>query len=270
MLQKECKEENFPKHPLERSYKRTVYMWGGFLHMLKKNDYYRLWEALRSVGLADKEEIYYGALFELDPSDDTLRRLKKFYELKTFPKAKGKKRERDVYWGELLDELLDFYYAVLRVIKTLPPRSKPESRSKALRDRCLPKLLQWVNIQEIHIDDRLLRRWCGLPLGSSLRRPLPDKKLAEEIIAHICGIKRETLRKYLTKAKRKVPKILLKGMMEPERVLTSRARVMELLTTPLPDTEEEVDQKIRDFKEQEKEIRKRTEELMEEARNQAR
>jgi hypothetical protein len=238
-------------------------MWGGFLHMLKENDYYRLWEALRSVGLADKEKIYYGALFELNPSDDTLRRLRKFYELNTFPNLKGKKRERDFYREDLLDELLDFYYMVLNLIKTLPPKKRPQSRFKALQDRCLPKLLQWVNLQEIHIDDRLLRSWCGLPLGSPLRQPLPDKRLAEEIVAHICGVNREALRKYLTEAKRKLPDIFLEAMMDPKRFLASPARVMKLLNTSFPDTKEETDRKIRDFMEQEKEIQKSIKELME-------
>jgi hypothetical protein len=193
MSKEKSKEESFPRLAIDRANERARYIWNGLVRMLKKEDFYRLREALRSVGLADETYISLEEIFEPNPSDDVLKGLKQFSELKALPNLRGKK-PKDLHYEELEeqfdDTLLVGYQLVLSQLKTIPRRYGPIRRHKALQDRILPTL----PLENNPVGDNLLRRW-GL---------LPDKRLAEEILAHVYRMNRETIHKYLTRARHRL------------------------------------------------------------------
>jgi hypothetical protein len=205
------KENNFPQDPLQRYHLVWQYIWDRIQRSLTRNQHYSLQEAFRSIGLP--ENFGYNINFDSNPSDDTLQKIKRFYELERFPNMRGKKPERFYdYW-----RLLNDYYKAFDMLKRLPSKWRnDEYRFKVLKDT-VAKILLEVPFPEDRIDSlpsSILAKYNRKIDDKSLRRwfLLPCKELTVKIVAHIYRKKPEALRKALTKAKRELPPDLIESI----------------------------------------------------------
>jgi hypothetical protein len=188
----------FPEDPLERCNLRWSNLFFGVWKSLNENDRrYRkiklgIIEALKKFGLFG-DNIFPSELFELNPTDEVLRKVIAFNTSPLIPDLRGKK----LPWGKYdsLIALID-YSSILFELRNFPRRYRtPTYPLKYLKNR-LPKILSQISLKKRNdIPDYILKRWISLP----------KRELTVKLVAYIHGLRPESFQKHLTIARKKYP-----------------------------------------------------------------
>lgn len=158
---------------LKRSHRRWRDLFYGVLDALEKRDsklVVGLMEEFKRVGLAD-DSTFTPELFDLNPSDEILQRVKRFKETAKIPSLKGKTRRRIDPGYTILT-----YNLVLGAIHDLPrkgfasPRNLEGGSKKNFiqRYKDLKKRLRKIGIEGYHPPDALIHKWSRLTNKSRL------------------------------------------------------------------------------------------------------
>jgi len=156
-------------------------------------------EALKRVGLADDSN-FTPKLFDLNPSDEILERVKRFRATAKIPSLKGKTRRRIDPGYAILT-----YHLVLGAIHDLPrkgfasPRNLEGGSKKNFMQRYkdLKERLPKIGIEGYRPPDGLMHKWSRLT----------NKQIAVNIAARLVGLETSTLKKLLSQARKKWPRI---------------------------------------------------------------
>ena len=205
----------FPEDPLERCNLRWANLFFGVWKSLNENDQgYRkiklgIIEALKKFGLFGKKT-FPSELFELNPTDEILRKVEAFKESPWIPDLRGKKLPWERY--DPLLALFD-YSSTLFIINKLPRRfNNPVSYKLKVKER-LPEILEKMDFKRRkYIPEELLNKWIKLPRNEFIVR----------LVAYIHGFRPDAFKKYLIRARQEHPDLakLWKYGMEKVKVIS--------------------------------------------------
>jgi hypothetical protein len=212
----------FPQDPLERCNLRWEGLFWGIWSLLNENDkrYRRIKlgivEALKKVGLFDNR-IFESALFERNPTDEILRKTLAFRHSTAIPNLRGKK----LPW-EKIDPFplyLDYLhmFAVLNKPYNNQPLSKiknPVAYKKIIRERLSRIIPNMIYNMICRVSDEIPERVVNKCIGK------PMREVVITLVAHIYGEKPDTIRKYLTEAKKNDPILALFHKQGMEMIMT--------------------------------------------------
>jgi len=186
--------EEWPEDPLERCNLRWIYLFEGIQKALGQKDLtllFGLEEAFKRFGLADNEG-YLDELFDPNPTDDILEKIRAFRVFAKLPNLRGRRPSpENVYRCALMD-----YSLTISVLKQIPQQKLHDRELKYAAVRTyIPEIKSKMSIPDAQrkvISDKDLRGLMHLPV----------KALARNIMAHFYGVDPDTFKKYLTNAKK--------------------------------------------------------------------
>ena len=192
----------FPEDPLERCNLRWHCLFWGIWRSLNESDKrYRkiklgIIEALRKFGLFGVKG-FPSELFELNPTDEILRRAAAFKETPWIHDVRGKKLPWEGY--DPLIALFD-YSSTLFILKKLPARNHSrEDKFLRIKER-LPEVLKKVRYKVRNdVPEDILRRL--------IEHKVSKRELTVRLVAYIHGLTHDAFRKHLTTARKKYPEL---------------------------------------------------------------
>jgi len=191
-----------PEDPLERCNLRWSCLFWGIWRSLNESDKrYRkiklgIIEALKKFGLFGIKS-FPSELFELNPTDEILRRAAAFIETPWIHDVRGKKLPWEGY--DPLIALFD-YSSTLFILGKLPPRLIYRTdRFSWIKER-LPEILKKVSYKvKNDVPENILRKW--------IEHKFSKRELAVRLVANIHGIRHDAFRKHLTTARKEHPEL---------------------------------------------------------------
>lgn len=196
----DLRQKRPPRVALKRCHQKWRDLFFGVLKALEERDpklVVGLMEEFKRVGLAD-EFTFKPDLFDLNPSDEILERVKRLRETIKIASLKGKTRRRIDPGYAILT-----YHLVLGAIHDLPrkgfasPRNLEGGSKKNFMQRYkdLKERLPKIGIEGYRPPDGLIYKWSRLT----------NKQIAVNIAARLLGLETSTLKKLLSQARKKWP-----------------------------------------------------------------
>jgi hypothetical protein len=196
----ESDQNIFPEDPLERCNLRWHQLFWGIWRSLDENDrHYRkiklgIIEALKKCGLFGGKN-FPSELFELNPTDEILRRTAAFYKTPWIHDVRGKKLPWEGY--DPLIALFD-YSSTFFILHDVKPRFRnPDAKYLAIKER-LPEILKKVRYKvRDDVPKDILR--------SLIKHKVSKRELTVRLVAYIHGLKQDAFRKRLSAARKEYP-----------------------------------------------------------------